>query len=125
MRALDAKLLRDLRRIWAQTIAIALVLGCGLMVLVMANGTLRSLSETRATFYERHRFADVFAGVTRAPRSLLEQVLAIDGVAQAEARIVVPAVLDLAGMAEPATARVLSLPDAGNPRLNLPLLRSG
>lgn len=125
MRALDAKLLRDLRRIWAQTIAIALVLGCGLMVLVMANGTLRSLSETRATFYERHRFADVFAGVTRAPRSLLEQVLAIDGVAQAEARIVVPAVLDLAGMTEPATARVLSLPDAASPRLNLPLLRSG
>lgn len=125
MRALDAKLLRDLRRIWAQGLAIALVLACGLMVLVMANGTLLSLTETRAAFYDRQRFADVFAGVTRAPRSLLDQVAAIDGVAQAEARIVAPAVLDLDGMVEPATARVLSLPATGLPALNLPLLRAG
>ncbi|MCB6176735.1 FtsX-like permease family protein [Rhodobacter sp. Har01] len=125
MRALDRKLLRDLRRIWAQSLAIALVLACGIMVLVMADGTLRSLSETRAAYYDRHRFADVFAGVTRAPRSLLDQVAAIDGVAQAEARIVLPAVLDLDGMAEPATARVLSLPASGTPALNLPLLRAG
>ena len=39
MRALDRKLLRDLRRLWAQCLAIALVLGCGVMVLVLATGT--------------------------------------------------------------------------------------
>lgn len=61
MTALDAKLLRDLRRIWAQSLAMALVLACGVMVQVMATGTQRSLTETRDTFYERNRFADVFA----------------------------------------------------------------
>ena len=67
MRALDVKLLRDLRRIWAQTLAIALVLGCGIMVLVLAQGAERALTQTRDAYYERNRFAHVFAGATRAP----------------------------------------------------------
>lgn len=125
MRALDRKLWRDLRRIWAQSLAIALVLACGVMVLVMANGTLRSLTETRAAYYERHRFADVFAAATRVPLAVLDDVARLPGVARAEGRIVAAAVLDIEGMAEPATARILSLPQVGAPRLNLPLLRAG
>lgn len=125
MRALDRKLLRDLRRIWAQSLAISLVLACGVMVLVLANGTERSLSQTRGAYYERHRFADVFAAATRAPRDLLAQVAAIEGVALAEARISLSAVLDLDGMVEPASARILSLPASGAPLLNVPLLRAG
>ena len=67
MRALDRKLVRDLRRIWAQSLAIALVLACGIMVLVLSQGAQRSLAETRDAYYDRHRFADVFASLTRAP----------------------------------------------------------
>ena len=125
MRALDRKVLRDLRTIWAQALAIALVLACGVMVLVLSTGTQRSLTETRDAYYERHRFADVFASATRAPLGLLPRIAAIDGVAQVEARIVFTAMLDLEGMAEPASARVISLPALGEPALNLPLLRSG
>jgi len=124
IRPLDRKLLRDLRRIWAQTLAIGLVLACGVMVLVLANGTKRSLTETRAAYYERHRFADVFAGATRAPRALLGEVARIEGVALAEGRLSLSAILDLDGVREPASALVLSLPEDG-PRLNLPLLRAG
>ena len=125
MKALDRKLLRDLRQIWAQTIAIALVLGCGIMLMVGAQGTQRSLEQTRAAYYERFRFADVFAQATRAPRALLGEIVALDGVALAEGRIVFHAVLDITGMDEPATAQVLSLPADGAPLLNVPLLRSG
>lgn len=125
VRALDRKMLRDLRRIWAQALAIALVLACGIMVLVLSNGTQRSLVETRAAYYERHRFADVFASATRAPLGLVDRIAAIDGVALAEPRIGFDAVLDLEGMAEPATARILSLPASGLPVLNVPLLRAG
>ena len=125
MRALDRKVLRDLRTIWAQALAIALVLSCGVMVLVLSTGTQRSLTETRDAYYERHRFADVFASATRVPLGLLPRIAAIDGVAQVEARIVFTAMLDLEGMAEPASARVISLPALGEPALNLPLLRSG
>ena len=125
MRALDRKVLRDLRAIWAQGLAIALVLACGVMVMVLSTGTQRSLTETRNAYYERHRFADVFASATRAPRGLLPRIAAIDGVAQVEARIVFTAMLDLEGMVEPASARVISLPALGDPPLNLPLLRAG
>lgn len=125
MRALDRKMLRDLRQIWAQALAIALVLGCGIMLMVGAQGTQRSLEETRAAYYERYRFADVFARAVRAPRGLLAEIAALDGVALVEGRITFNAVLDIAGMDEPATARILSLPAAGAPVLNVPLLRAG
>lgn len=124
MRALNRKMLRDLRRIWAQTLAIALVLGCGVMVLVGAQATQATLLQTQAAYYERHRFADVFAGVIRAPADVVQAAAQIPGVAQAEGRISFQAVLDIDGMEEPATARILSLPAAG-PGLNLPLLRLG
>lgn len=124
MRALDRKLLRDLRRIWAQTLAIALVLGCGIMMLVGMQMTKRTLEGTRAAYYERNRFADVFASMTRAPREILAEAEAIDGVAQAEGRIGFQAVLDIAGLDEPATGRIVSIPAHG-PTLNLPLLRRG
>ena len=123
MRALDRKLLRDLRRIWAQTLAIALVLGCGIMVLVAATTTQGTLSGTQTAYYERQRFADVFSGLTRAPQSVVDQASRIEGVLQAEGRISFPAVLDIGGMEEPATARVISLGDGEG--LNLPLLRRG
>ena len=124
MSALDRKMLRDLRRIWAQTLAIALVLGCGVMVLVGAQATQATLIQTQAAYYERHRFADVFAGAKRAPADVVNAASLIPGVAQAEGRISFQAVLDIDGMTAPATGRILSLPPAG-PALNLPVLRLG
>ena len=67
MRPLDTKILRDLRRLWAQALAIALVIGGGVAALVAVVGSIRSLEETRAAYYERYQFADVFAQVKRAP----------------------------------------------------------
>ena len=125
MRALDRKLLRDLRRIWAQALAIALVLGCGVMVLVLATGTERSLRLARQSFYERMQFADVFASATRVPKGQLAEIAAIPGVAQAEARISMQVVLDLPGQTKPAQARLVSLPETGAPVLNRPVLRTG
>ncbi|WP_241560115.1 ABC transporter permease [Solirhodobacter olei] len=125
MRALDRKLLRDLRRLWAQCLAIALVLGCGVMVLVLATGTERSLRMTRDAYYDRAHFAEVFATATRAPKEILPEIARIPGVAQVEASISMNVVLDLPGMEKPAQARVLSLPAAGQPVLNRPTVRLG
>ncbi|MCL4189443.1 MAG: ABC transporter permease [Rhodobacteraceae bacterium] len=125
MRALDAKLLRDLRRLWAQALAIAVVLASGVMVLVVAHGAQRSLVETRAAYYERNRFPDVFASATRAPETLLAEIAALAGVAQVEGRIAARVILDMPDMLEPAMAQVVSLPASGTPVLNLPVVRSG
>jgi len=99
MRTLDRKLLRDLRRMWAQALAIALVLASGVATFVLASGAYQSLDETRAAYYLRYRFADVFAEVRRAPKSVVDQVQAIDGVATAETRITHLALMDVDGLA--------------------------
>jgi hypothetical protein len=125
VRALDRKMLRDLRQIWAQTLAIALVLGCGIMLMVGAQGTQRSLSRRARPTTNASASPISSRGAIRAPRALLDEIAEIDGVALAEGRITFNAVLDIDGMDEPATARVLSLPAAGAPLLNVPLLRTG
>jgi len=125
MAVLDRKLLRDLRRMWAQALAIALVVASGVATYVLASGAYSSLEETRAAYYERYRFADIFSEVKRSPKSVLDQIAAIDGVATAEARITHLALMDIEGLAEPASAMAVSLPDAGEPRLNLLHLREG
>lgn len=125
MRALDHKLLRDL---WGQrgpVLAIALIVGSGLAVLVMSLSVIVSLDETRRAYYERYRFADVFATAKRAPDTLADRIAAIPGVGAAETRIVKDVILDVPGFPETATARLVSLPDTGEPRLNALAMRAG
>jgi putative ABC transport system permease protein len=118
---LRRKVLRDLRRLWAQALAIALVLAAGVATLILGNGAYASLHDTRARYYEENRFADVFASVTRAPRALLADIEQIEGVLDAEARIVKLAIPDLPDMSAPASVQLVSLPEgvAGLNRLHL------
>ncbi len=118
MSPLDIKLIRDFRRLWAQGLAIALVAAAGVMTLVLGIGAYRALSETQAAYYERYRFAEVFATATRAPAQVADEIARIEGVVAVEPRIQNSAVLDIEGMAEPASGLVLTIPDLGEPRLN-------
>jgi putative ABC transport system permease protein len=122
---LDRKLVRDLVRLWPQAFAIAMVLAAGVATLILAVGAHRSLAETRSAYYERHRFADIFATAKRVPAHIGAKALELPGVAVAEARIVQPALLDIEGMAEPATGVAISVPDHAEPRLNRIYLRQG
>jgi putative ABC transport system permease protein len=125
MHVLDIKLSRDLRRLWAQAFAIALVIAGGVAALVMAVGSFRSLDETRIAYYERYGFADVFATVGRAPNSLANRMAEIPGVAAVDVRIAKLALLDVPDMREPATGVFISLPESGEPRLNRLYMRVG
>ncbi|SLN12794.1 FtsX-like permease family protein [Roseovarius litorisediminis] len=125
MRALDKKLLRDFRRLWAQALAIALVLACGVAILLTTYGMYGALEDTRTAYYERNRFADVFGDANRVPRGVLQDITAIDGVRTAEARVVKHVILDVPGRIETVTGRILSLPENGVAQLNLPLMRQG
>lgn len=122
---LDRKLLRDIMRLWAQALAIALVIAGGVAALLMAVGSYRSLDETRLAYYERYQFADVFASVRRAPKSLIGPIAETPGVAAVEARIATLALLDVPGMREPATGQFISLPETREPLLNRLHLRLG
>src|SRR5215208_2315502 len=125
MGVLDLKLARDLRRLWTQALAIALVMAGGVATLVMAVGSFRSLEETRTAYYERNRFPDVFALVGRAPKSLVLDVSQLPGVAAVEARVLKFALLDVPGAREPATGEFISLPESGQSELSQLYLREG
>ena len=120
---LTIKLFRDLWRLRSQAIAIALVIAAGVGMVIMSFGMIRSLEATRAAYYDVYRFADVFAAVRRAPLSAIATVREIPGVAFAEGRVTAGATLDVAGISEPVSARVHSLPDPGG--LNQLVLRAG
>src|SRR5215468_12529993 len=111
MHALDRKLFRDLRRLWAQALAIALVVAGGVATLVAD--------------YERYQFADVFAPLRRAPKSLIDRIGEIPGVAAVDARIAKLAMLDVEGVREPATGQFISLPEGEQPRLNRLHMQTG
>jgi len=115
---LDRKLLRDLWRIKGQVIAIAFVVACGIATFVVMKTAMDSLSEARTVYYERYRIADIFAHAKRAPLSVADRLREVEGVAQIYPRIMFGATLDVAGMDEPATAQVLSVPDTGDVPLN-------
>lgn len=122
---LDRKLFRDLSRMKGQAIAVALVMACGLAMLTMSRSLIRTLDTTRAEYYEGHRFGDVFAHLKRAPNSLADRAREIPGVAGVEAGLAVSVTLDIAGLDEPASGQVRSLPDRGEPDLNRLFLRAG
>ncbi|MCB2117419.1 MAG: FtsX-like permease family protein [Rhodobacteraceae bacterium] len=125
MHALDRKLLRDFVRLWAQALAIALVLGCGVAALITSFGMYQTLGDSRAAYYDRNRLADIWASARRAPRTLLPELAAIPGIRTLEARTEGLVTLDIPGRDQGAAGQVISLPASGAPILNVPLLQSG
>ncbi len=125
MKALDRKLFRDLMHMKGQAIAICMVIASGVATFVMCLSTLESLQVSQATYYDRYRFADVFAQMKRAPLSLARRMAEIPGVAQVQARIVSDVTLDVPGLPEPAVGRIISVPEIGPWGLNQVHLRRG
>lgn len=123
--ALDRKLLRDIGRMKGQTIAVSLVMACGLMMMTTTRSLIRTLEGTRESYYQTHRMADVFGYVKRAPLAVADRLAEIPGVAAVEPRVVVDVTLDLPGVSEPATGHIVSLPEERPQTLHLVFLRSG
>jgi putative ABC transport system permease protein len=123
--ALDRKLLRDLWDMKGQALAIASVIGAGVVMFVAFNSNFESLRLSQGIFYESSRFADVFATLKRAPARLEERFRAMPGVEAVATRVVADVTIDVPGMAEPASGRLISLPERGRPLLNDLYLRRG
>ena len=126
---LTRKLLRDLGRLKGQVFTIALVVGAGIASLVGLRSTFGSLAESRDAYYERYRFAQVFARAERVPDWLAGHIESVPGVARVYTRVVEDVRLqpeNAGGFVEQwSSGRLVSLPDDGFPPLNGLHLRSG
>jgi len=125
VRPIDKILWRDLWHLRGQVLAAALVVCCGVMVQVSMRSAYLSLQATQANYYDSYRFADVFANLKRAPEHVADQIRALPGVAQVRTRVVADVTLDVPGLAEPATGRLVSVPERQAPMINDIFLRSG
>lgn len=122
---LDRKLYRDVFRMKGQVLAISLVVACGVATFVTTRIGYESLRNSQSRYYENYAFADVFASLKRAPESLGRKIGEIPGVRAVETRLVYEVTLDVPGLAEPATGRIISIPESARPVLNQLHLRSG
>jgi putative ABC transport system permease protein len=123
--ALNLKLLRDLYAMKTQALAIAMVVAAGVSMYVMYLSTFDSLYRTRDDYYDRQRFADVFASLKRAPLRVAAGIAAIPDVSAVETRVVANVALDLPDIEEPASGRLVSVPAHRRPLVNDLYLRRG
>lgn len=122
---IDRKLLREVARLKGQVATIALVLASGITCFIALRGTYDSLLWSRDAYYDRYRFADVFAHAERAPEATARRIEAIPGVAVVETRISEEVSVPLEGMERAAYARLLSTPAHRESLTNALYLRSG
>lgn len=125
MHALNLKLFRDLATLKGQAAAIAVVIACGVMTLIISVSTMGALALTQERYYQEFDFADVFADLKRAPDSLAERLREIPGVNVAETRVKAAVRLQVPGFDDPVRGLLVSIPDGRQPLLNRLYLREG
>ncbi len=118
------KALRDLWHLRGPSLALGAVVAAGVASFVAMRSMVPHLAEAQASYYRATRFADAWVTVRRAPRSVLPALGALPGVAAVEGRVSGAVVLEVPGLAEPASARVVGMP-LGGATLSRLVLRQG
>ena len=122
---LHRKLLRDLRHMRGQAIAIALIVAAAVATYVTLRGAYESLLVAQQSYYDAYRFPRIFASLKRAPDSVAQRIREIDGVAVVDTRVSLGITLDVPNLPEPASAQLISVPDRGEALLNRLHIRRG
>jgi putative ABC transport system permease protein len=125
VKALDRKLLRDLRLMWSQALTIALVVASGVGAFITTLSAVDSLALARDRFYAQGRFADVFASVKRAPNAQAELLRQLPGVADVQTSIEQIVRVEIEGVADPIIGQLIGVDARKPPRMNRITLRAG
>jgi len=125
MKALDRKLLRDLRLMWSQALTIALVVASGVAGYIATFSAYDGLSWSREVYYTESRFADVFASLKRAPLALERQLVVLPGAAHVETTVAQVVQIDIPNVSDPIIGRLVGIDPQAPPQLNCIFLREG
>lgn len=118
MRVLDIKVMRDVWSMRTQVLSIALLIASGVAIFVMSVSNYQALVSAMDEHYHRERFADLFASLKRAPKSIIPRLREIDGIGIVEPRICKPVRVIRPDTVLPISGRIVSLPASGQPLLN-------
>jgi putative ABC transport system permease protein len=125
VKALDRKLLRDLRLIWSQALTIALVVASGIGGFITSLSAVESLALARDGFYAQGRFADVFASVKRAPNALEGVLREVPGVADVQTSIEHIVRIEIDGLSDPIIGQLIGVDSRMPARMNRVIVRNG
>ena len=125
MKALDRKLLRDLRLMWSQALTIALVVASGIGGFITSLSAVDSLALARDRFYADGRFADVFAALKRAPDSLAVALQHVPGVADAQTTLEEIVRIEIPGVSDPVLGQLIGIDPRAGQRMNQVTVSSG
>jgi len=125
VKALDRKLLRDLRLMWSQALTIALVVASGVAGFIATFSAYDGLSWSREVYYTESRFADVFASLKRAPLALERQLAALPGAAHVQTSLAQIVQVDIPQVSDPIIGRLIGIDPQAPPQLNRIFLREG
>lgn len=118
MKALDRKLLRDIRQIRTQAFTLAVVVGSAVAGFITTYSAQDSLSWSRDRYYAQSQFADVFIDLKRAPLSLVSRLQSVADVAHVETSVNLLAQIDIPGISDPITGRMIGIKPDATPELN-------
>jgi putative ABC transport system permease protein len=125
VKALDRKLLRDLRLMWSQALTIALVVASGIGGFITSLSAVESLALARDRFYVQNRFADVFASVKRAPHALEAVLRDAPGVADVQTTIEHIVRIEIEGLSDPIVGQLIGVDLRVPARMNRITVRTG
>ncbi len=125
MTALSKKMFRTIYRTRGQVLAVVMVILSGTACYIALSSCYLNLLLTRDTYYAQNRFADFEIMVERAPATTLFKLEEIPGVRQVRGRIVEEVKLDIEGIDEVRTARLVSMPDRRGNVLNNVVVTEG
>lgn len=125
MKALDRKLLRDLRLMWSQALTIALVVASGIGGFITSLSAVDSLALARDQFYTDAHFADLFGSVKRAPDALAAQLALQPGVAEVQTTVEQMVRVELPGVSDPILGQLIGMDPQRPASLNRVTLASG
>ncbi len=124
MTTLTRKTLRDLRRSWAQTLALTVIIAVGITTFVASIGAYRDLRTSYHETYDRLHFADVTFRVQAAPATVVNDIAQVEGVTAASGRLIVDTGFQLPD-GEPIRSRLIGLPASARPAVNDILILEG
>lgn len=122
---LNRKMWRDLWLLKAQTLTTAILIICGVSLLVSEWSAYRSLQQARDSYYKDYDFADLFADFKSASMEPIHQITKIPGVQSVVPRVSIEGLVNIVGKSEPAVGRFISVPSGLQPKLNRLHLRRG
>lgn len=119
------KMRRDLVRAGGQFLAVAVVLVLGTALFMASYMSFRNLKASVEKFYEQYRFAHLTVLVVRAPAGVTRRIQGLPGVQRVTGRISRDLGLELPGVEDRLTARIISLPARRTPVVNDVFMVSG